>query len=444
VVYCARVAPSAASNKVSTTGDRGTLSPSRLHLVIFGVALLIGALVTFVLWNAQSLVATQHDPYGFEAMGKSVANGEPLSVHGTLLHRRSPLFALFIGAVYSVFGEQPLLIKFAQLLAFAGMVVLVYDLGRRLYNPRTGLIAAAFCALHPSILRYVPDFHVETTLTFLFTLSIWCSVRLLERPNAGRAVAFGVTAGLASLAKAVVMLYPLIFGILWLLKSLRDPGPREKPWWSPFIPLSIAAVCMALTIAPWTVRNYQVTGHFVPVTTGMSDAFLRGFIFAKTEYITLREPPYTGAENEVNKLFSSLCAAEGTVWERDDVETDRILNKAAKAQLLQSPGEFVRKSILGVFTFWYEMTSLKTSLAAGGMALGAWVLAIIGLRRSRREGQRAWTLLAPILFLNLLLAVLLALGRYSVPILPCLMVLAAFGADTLLGDRFAWARRTDA
>jgi hypothetical protein len=240
------------------------------------------------------------------------------------------------------------------------------------------------------------------------------------------------------------MLYPLLFGILWLLRRSRDPAQREKAWWSPFVPLSIAAVVMALTIAPWTVRNYVATGHFVPITTGMSDAFLRGYVFSRTEFITLQKPPYTHAEVEVNQWFGSLCEAAGTVWERDDVETDRILNKAAKERLLASPAEFLRKSVVGLFTFWYEMTSLKTSLAAGVMALGAWVLAAFGLRRARREGQRAWLVLAPILYLNLLLAVLLSLGRYSVPVLPCLMVLAAFGADTLLGDRFAWARRLSA
>ena len=40
--------------------------------------------------------------------------------------------------------------------------------------------------------------------------------------------------------------------------------------------------------------------------------------------------------------------------------------------------------------------------------------------------------LAPVVYLNLLLAVLLSLGRYSVPVLPCLLVLSAAGLDWLL------------
>jgi hypothetical protein len=44
-----------------------------------------------------------------------------------------------------------------------------------------------------------------------------------------------------------------------------------------------------------------------------------------------------------------------------------------------------------------------------------------------------------ILYLNFVLAPLLALGRYSVPVIPALMVMAAYGLDTLLGRR-TWTK----
>ena len=46
-----------------------------------------------------------------------------------------------------------------------------------------------------------------------------------------------------------------------------------------------------------------------------------------------------------------------------------------------------------------------------------------------------WPLLLPVFYLNILLACLLALGRYSAPILPALLVVAAFGVDTVLQRR---------
>jgi hypothetical protein len=190
---------------------------------------------------------------------------------------------------------------------------------------------------------------------------------------------------------------------------------------------------MAVLIAPWTIRNYVATGgHFVLLSSGTSDAFLRGYIFSKPEYATLRLPPFEYAENESNAWFRSLASSAGTEWQRDDYETDQILNRAAVQQLIAAPGEFVRKFVTGLFTFWYEMTSLTNSIVAGVLAVGAWILAIVGLRRSKKEGQPAWILILPAVYLNLALAALLALGRYSVPILPPLLVVSAFGVDTLM------------
>jgi hypothetical protein len=101
-----------------------------------------------------------------------------------------------------------------------------------------------------------------------------------------------------------------------------------------WLPLVALFAVMGLTIMPWTIRNYQVTGHFVPVSSGTSDAFLRGFIFSETKYITLSKPPYTDAENASNAYFIRLGEEAGTVWEADDWETDQILNKEAKTTAL--------------------------------------------------------------------------------------------------------------
>ena len=104
--------------------------------------------------------------------------------------------------------------------------------------------------------------------------------------------------------------------------------------------------------------------------------------------------------------------------------------------ILTQPLDTLRKFTVGLFTFWYEMSNRINSLVPATLALTAWVLAFIGWRRARREGRRSWLLVLPIVVMNVFVAALIPLGRYSVPILPCLMILAAFGVDTLLDRRF--------
>jgi 4-amino-4-deoxy-L-arabinose transferase-like glycosyltransferase len=412
----------------------------RTSIVIFLVAFCVGLAMVFVGFRSQSFVDSSFDPYYFGEMGKSLARGDGFAPFGSLIQRRAPLYPLMIGAIYTLFGEQPMLVLIAQCLLLAATCVVVFDIGRRMFNTRTGMIAAVFCALNPMLLRYVGDFQLETLLTFLFSLTVWASVRFYARPTLGAGLLLGACAALASLTKAVVFPYPVLFAaavVAVALFRLRRGQAARIPW----APLAAMFAAMVVIIAPWTIRNYISTGgHVVLISSGASDAFLRGYLFSKPEYATLRLPPYEYAENESNDLFKSLAESAGTVWQRDDYETDQILIRAAVQKLVAEPGEFVRKFSVGLLTFWYQMTSLTNSIVAGVLALGAWGLALVGLRRAWREDRQAWLLILPALYLNLFLAALLALGRYSVPILPALLVVSAFGVDTLLSRRRA-ARR---
>lgn len=400
---------------------------------VFGCALLVGLAATFWVWPTQGAVNAQRDPYWFEQMARSLLRGEGFLPFGNLIHRRAPMYPLFIAGIYAVFGVCPVAVQIAQALLFAGTAALTFDLGRRLFGTRAGLVAGLLCGVHPVLLRYVPDFHLETLFTFLATLSIWLSYRFGERPTVRRGAALGAAIGVASLTKSVLVAYPVLY--LLLLWWFRRKTTSRASGRGLVVPAVAVFVTMVVVISPWTYRNFRATGHFVPISSGLSDAFLRGFVFSKTDYILLRRPPYTDAENECNAWFRRLAQQSGTVWERDDYETDQILNREAKRFLLAHPVAFVQKTVVGLLTFWYEMTSRGNSLVAGVPALIAWILAIPGLRRARRDGKPAWIVLAPILYLNVSLALLLALGRYSVPVWPCLLVLAAGGVDELLEHR---------
>ena len=411
-------------------------STRRSGVFVFAFALFVAFAMVTVGWRIQHLVGQSEDPYGYVRMGRSIANGEGFGAYGSVLNRRGPLYPMFIGAVYALFGERPALLQILQAFMQAGIALLAFDIGQRTFNRRTGIIAGIACALHPAFLRYVADFHVETFLTVLFTLTLWSTVRFVERPTIRAAALIGICAGLAALTKPVALPYPFLFAAIWLWQQRRAQTARNR-W-----PLA-AAICAAalLVVLPWTYRNYRSSGHIVLVTTGVGDAFLRGYIFSKPEYATLSRPPYTDAEQESNAYFKSLCKQAGTVWERNDVESEQILTREAKRRLGEDFGGFTRKSVTGLFTFWYQMTSFTNSLVVGGTALVSWAFALIGWRRARRERRSSWPLFLPILYLNVMLALLLALGRYSVPILPALTILAAFGVDTMLSPRGAPANQ---
>jgi 4-amino-4-deoxy-L-arabinose transferase-like glycosyltransferase len=403
--------------------------------VVFGAGLATALTVAFVLFHIQGFIDKDIDPYGFGKIGESIASGHWFGGAGLIVQRKAPLYPLVIGGIYALLGTHVNLIFLLHSAFFAATCFLAFDLGRRLFSLRAGVIAGFMCAFNPVLLRYVPSLHLEIQFTFFMTLFVWLTALFYRRPTLKLGVATGVVAGAATLTKSVPLLLPALM-MLAVVLSYRSTRHGSQPRPVPWKPIAAVLIAMGLTIAPWTIRNYHATHHVILVSTGTSDAFLRGFIFTETPYITLQKPPYTDAENASNAYFRSLAEQAGTVWERNEYETDQILNKEMKRRLLHEPGAVARKTVIGLATFWYEMTDLKNSLIAFVLAAGAWALAIVGWRQARREGRPTWLLFLPVLYFNIVLAFLLALGRYSVPVLPLLLVVSAFGVDTL------WNRRT--
>jgi 4-amino-4-deoxy-L-arabinose transferase-like glycosyltransferase len=403
--------------------NRKALAESRYVWVVAGVALLAALAMIFVVFRTQGFVANVGDPYEY---GK-IAHGFVLHGFDKLTRRAASLYPSFLSVIYGL-GSGDVVCQMAQALLHVGTCVLAFVIGRHLFNARTGLIAGLICAVHPMLVRYVADLHMETWLTFWCTFMVWRAIRFDDRPTIPNALLLAVAGVVAILSKGVILPILFAYGVVWGVRSLTRP--KGAP--STLLAVVALGLATAVLIAPWTYRNYRVSGRFVLLTPGTPDAFLRGYIFTRPEFATLQKPPYTDAENESNALFRRIAAEAGTTWEKDEVVDDDNNARVAKRMVIEHPFATLRKVVVGVFTFWYEMTSLKNSLVPGVLALAGWILAFVGLRRAREEGRRAWLLLLPIVALNVFVAFLVPLGRYSVPILPCLSVLAAFGVDTLL------------
>src|SRR5712671_6966805 len=390
--------------------------------VIAAVATAAALLMVLIFFQLQDLVLKTGDPYGYGKIAHEFVE------HGftKLTRRAASLYPEFIAVVYRLGGSDHVII-FLQCLFHAATCVLVFRLGLRIYNARTGLLAGLFCAFHPMLLRYVPDLHMESFLTLMGTLTVWTTVRFHDRPTVVNGILVGVVGMCATLTKGVMLPYLGVFGIVSGVLALRRRSIQRVA------AVMAMFITMAVILAPWTYRNYQVTGgRFVLLTPGASDSFLRGYVFTRWEFATLRKPPYTDAENEVNNWFRQIAREAGTEWEKDEVVDEENNARVAKHLIATRPLDTARKVFVGLFTFWYEMTSLSNSLIPGLLALIGWALAIVGLRRAHREGRPSWLIWLPIVVMNVFVAFLIPLGRYSVPILPCLMILAAFGVDTLL------------
>jgi 4-amino-4-deoxy-L-arabinose transferase-like glycosyltransferase len=413
----------------------------RLRGFLFLLGFTTALLAAFVLWRQQSFTAHTPDPFGLSEIGSNVANGRGFvqniqTAVGPVPFRtrRAPMYPTLIAAIYSVGGEKPALVQLAQCVMAGLICVLIFEIGRLLFNPRAGLISAILYAFHPMVLRYVPDLQVEVTLAFLYTLAAWRSVHFLKSPSTLNGALFGAAAAAAALTKPVGLPYAGLFAFAYLLTSyLAKRRSGNGSWALPLPGLAAIFVAMAVLILPWTYRNYRVFGqHVVLISSNAGGEFLRGYIYTEPDYYLLRKGATTDAELRANQWEAELFASQGKVWEQNELETELVLNREAKAKLLSEPLAFLRKMFVNFFMFWYVATTKANSLFVGFIAVCSWALAVVGMRRARTEARPFWPVLLPILSVNLTYAALLALARYSAPTIPLLMVLAGLGVETLL------------
>src|SRR5712672_3224604 len=350
---------------------------TRYLVIVAAIATAAAFLSVLVFLRFDNLVQDMGDPYGYGKIARGFVE------HGftKLTRRAASLYPEFIAVVYRLGGSDHVII-FLQCLFHAATCVLVFQLGLRIYNARTGLLAGLFCAIHPMLLRYVPDLHMESFLTLICTLTVWTTLRFHDRPTIANGILVGVVGMCATLTKGVMLPYLGVFGIVSGVLALRRRSIQRVA------AVMAMFITMAVILAPWTYRNYQVTGgRFVLLTPGASDSFLRGYVFTRWEFATLQKPPYTDAENEVNDWFRQIARDAGTEWEQDEVVDEENNARVAKRLIVTQPFDTARKVFVGLFTFWYEMTSLTNSLIPGLLALIGCALAIVGLRRANREGR---------------------------------------------------------
>ncbi len=266
--------------------------PKPALLLIMATALALRLAVG--LWWQSRL--PQGDQFGFGdsdsywALGRTIARGEPYQ-YGSPDARvfRTPGYPLLLAPLFWFGGNDPPAEWAYALSAVLGAAAVgaMYWLTRLLFDERAGLLAAAIVALYPGAVSEGALVLSEAPFTLLMLISLALWIEGLRRASAaslepnealggttkrrianlshyGIAAAAGISAGLATLVRPSWLLFtPLALGIGILFYPQRK---RQLLFGAAML------AGLALTMAPWWARNWQVTGRFVATSlqTGAS------------------------------------------------------------------------------------------------------------------------------------------------------------------------------
>ena len=418
--------------------------------IVLATALVVGlALRAAIFWHTPDLGPEIVDEQHYVALARNIVAGhgfawgpdQPTSI-------RPPLYPGLLAGIWSVAGVGNFqAVRLVQIVLALLTTALVFQLGRRLFNPVVGRYAAAAMWLYPSLIFFNFTLLTETLYVFLLTGFLLLSVMLIERGRLVTALACGLALGLACLTRSV--LWPLPIVLCPLLLFLL-PGPRHMR-------LALSALVLAgyaLAVGPWAMRNTQVQGVFTMVDT-MGGLNLHMGNYEHTPDDRLWDAiSLTGDKHWAHALQSARPPQGFTEGQKD-----RWAQQRALAYIAAHPSTSLRRAAIKFADFWGIERELASGFSQGmyhaptwfavtapaAVALAFVLIALTGAAGLWLVGPREWraqvVVLLPAAAIMAAHTITFGHSRYHIPLIPILALYGAALMQAVLAGDWRVARR---
>jgi hypothetical protein len=190
---------------------------------------------------------------------------------------RTPVYPVFLALIYGVSGS-PFAVVVVQSLLSLLTVWLIILLMARLFRPEAGWLAGLLAAMEPLGLTYTHQLMTESLFLFFIILGFYVFLILVTADNQKRvnlpwAILGGLAIGLATLTRPVGIYFPVFLLALWIIggyvggwKAWQEGSAQDRLQVRPPLTRKLApsfpylAIFFAVMILPpsiWAVRNYH-------------------------------------------------------------------------------------------------------------------------------------------------------------------------------------------
>ncbi len=418
--------------------------------------------------------------------------GKPLSEEALF---RAPLYPIWLWLIFMITGPGYLVPRLITMVLGTVSCALIYFIGQRTFGTTCGLAAAAVSAFYFPFIFFegtllMDGLFIFFLLAFLLSLlKAWDCLPPSRRPPvsgqtqpgpqrtspgpgaARRWAQAGFLCAMAAIIRPNILLFAA-FLILWLgIRAFRYRSARART----VKQLAVFALFMGAVILPVTLCNYLVSGDLVLIS---SQAGINFYIGNNSRSTGVYTPvpgyyPFHGKYRDTVWLFSKSQAEKETGRRLLPSEVSRYwFNKGMelwKDDLLSAAVLSIKKA----FIFWLgpeisnvkyvefqrsQSTILSMPLATfhgvGPLAFIGLVLVVAGRGKTNhgndpadqgndsgeecpdngavsRRGESRYVLLAFALIYILSVVLFFNCGRYRLPVVPVLIVLACFAAISL-------------
>lgn len=180
--------------------------------------------------------------------------------------QRPPLFQ-YIAAGFFLMGASEALIKFTLVVIPSTLLVLlIYLLGKEMYNQKVGLIAAFLASVHWSFLFWTARMQPDSFSMVFQVAAIWCAWRYWKEGKTKFMLLVGFLTAIALMFKVSALIVPLILFVFVFLKERFEMFKRKEYYAS--------AAIFVITLIPYFLWSYAKFGTPLGFKRGYSNAFL--------------------------------------------------------------------------------------------------------------------------------------------------------------------------
>ena len=289
----------------------------------------------------------------------------------------------------------------------------IFSIASTVGAPRSALMAALIAASYVPMWWSYNNALTEELFMCLISYAMLALLRASTSRTRRQALLLSVTVGIIASAA----LYVRAAAAPWLLVSgvvllVFDRGHRRRH----LLCGAVVAIIVVSLFTPWWVRNFDIYGSFVPLSTGGQTGSLIA-TFDDWKDLSAIEPYFL----------------EGPLSPKEEVEQDRRIAKAANerlmAQLREDPWKVVFKRVRAIVISiaTYDPNPYGGFSGMGGVVLLQHLtvvgLAVIGWIKARRSVAIALVAALPSSLL-LFHSSTLIFSRYLFPAMPAVFVLA--------------------
>jgi 4-amino-4-deoxy-L-arabinose transferase-like glycosyltransferase len=402
---------------------RGLESRRLTGAVIFVIALA-------VILGAQVVVPERffqtHDPPDYARFYRPVAYNI-LDGHGIVTDdgevavRYPPGYPLMLAAVYGLgdmlnIAEDTIVMAFIWLCS-ALVPVMIFYLGRALFNPVAGLLAALLWMTYPFALWLIGQPFTEPPFLVVFLGALWLLWHtLLRHPDRYlNYVIFGLLIGVAMLIRpAAIGLGVIAVIIVWMMR--QPPGVTGR-----LIASGLILIGNLIAVMPWQLYASARTDENVLLSSGGLPSTVFGVMFA-VHPSRPYHPSIIGLSDEVLALQQRIYVHD----EAGEIETLGAFVRIMAGELRSDPGAMIQLMAIKTARAWYATSSTQQDnlifmiqvpylLMAVAAAIVVW----------RRQQTTVAALLLLVLYLWIITIAALPLLRYMMPAMALLFILIA-------------------